>query len=191
MIITKMQGEAINAIDFTRTDGGLGVCFDGTNYICQDIRRDPVYSDYWDILGGPLNDAQFLQQKKDEAHEARRKERTRREATTYPHDGHRYDCDVRSAQRWALVFPMAVTAMLTSGPGSVVMQSGWRDIEGTPRLFTAAEILSAQQSLLAFGATCDAVSQVIAAEIDAAETEEAVDTLLGQIPTDPRWPADS
>ena len=86
---------------------------------------------------------------------------------------------------------MAVTATLVSGPETVVIQSGWRDIEGTPRLFTAAEILTAQQSLLAFGAACDAVSQVIAAEIDAAETEEAVDTLLGQIPTDPRWPADS
>ena len=191
MIITKEQADKVDSISVTRTNSFLNVSFDGTNYQCADVRRDAEYSEYWEVLGFPFDNAMFLAEKKDKAHEVRRAERMRREATTYPHGGHRYDCDVRSAQRWALVLPMAVTATLVSGPETVVIQSGWRDIEGTPRLFTAAEILTAQQSLLAFGAACDAVSQVIAAEIDAAETEEAVDTLLGQIPTDPRWPANS
>ena len=50
LILTQAQSDAINAISRTRTDGGLGTIFDGTYFLCQDVRGDPHYADYADIL---------------------------------------------------------------------------------------------------------------------------------------------
>ena len=128
-----------------------------------------------------------LAQVQAEAHAQRTAERYAREATQYPHAGHRYDCDERSAIRWGLVVSMALLAM-GSDPDAVIVPSGWRDTEGTPRLYTAAQILAAQQSLLLWGAQCDAASQAIGADIDAATDTAAAQAILAAIPTDARWP---
>jgi hypothetical protein len=125
---------------------------------------------------------------KGEAHALRTAERMRREAATYPHDGHRYDCDERSAIRWGLVVSMALLA-IGSALDTVIVPSGWRDTEGTPRLYTAAQILAAQQSLLLWGALCDGASQAIASDIEAATDAAAVEAVIAAISTDPRWPA--
>lgn len=50
MIISKAQADAIDELSRTRTDGGLGVTFDGTTYRCADVRGDPAYSDFWPYL---------------------------------------------------------------------------------------------------------------------------------------------
>lgn len=48
--INETSVGAIDAISRARTDGGLGVCFDGENYMCRDVRSDPAYADYWPLL---------------------------------------------------------------------------------------------------------------------------------------------
>ena len=50
LTITTEQAEAITAIDRTRTDGGLGVTFDGTDYLCRDVRADSAFAAYHAIL---------------------------------------------------------------------------------------------------------------------------------------------
>jgi hypothetical protein len=50
LVLTLEQSVAIAAISRTRADGGLGVIFDGTNYLCADVRANSVYTDYWPIL---------------------------------------------------------------------------------------------------------------------------------------------
>jgi hypothetical protein len=121
------------------------------------------------------------------AHALRTAERMRREATTYPHAETRFDADERSMIRWGLVVSMALLA-IGSAPDAVIVPSGWRDTHGTPMLYTAAQILAAQQSLLLWGALCDGASQAIAAEIDTAAAIADLDAILAAIQTDPRWP---
>lgn len=48
--ITKQQADTIQTIDSQRTDGGLGTTFDGTDYLCRDVRGDPAYPEYQEIL---------------------------------------------------------------------------------------------------------------------------------------------
>jgi len=124
---------------------------------------------------------------KAQAHAARRTERERREATTYPHAETRFDADERSMIRWGLVVSMALLAAGTE-PEAIIVPDGWRDTHGTPLLWTAQQILVAQQSLLLWGAQCDGASQSIAADIEAATEVAALEAILAAIPTDPRWP---
>ena len=48
--ITQSIADSIAAIDRMRTDGGLGVVYDGAAYQCRDVRNDPGYADYWPLL---------------------------------------------------------------------------------------------------------------------------------------------
>jgi len=48
--LTQSQAEQISSIDRTRNDGGLGVVYDGTNYLCRDVRNVPGYEQYAEIL---------------------------------------------------------------------------------------------------------------------------------------------
>ncbi len=50
LTITADTADAINALDRTRTDGGLGCTYDGADYHCRDVRGDPAYADYWPLL---------------------------------------------------------------------------------------------------------------------------------------------
>lgn len=50
LTLTAHQADAITAIDRTRTDGGLGVTFDGTDYLVRDVRGEAAYAEYQDIL---------------------------------------------------------------------------------------------------------------------------------------------
>jgi hypothetical protein len=50
LTITADISAAINALDRTRTDGGLGCTYDGADYHCRDVREDPAYADYWPLL---------------------------------------------------------------------------------------------------------------------------------------------
>ena len=50
LTISKSQSEAINTLDRQRTDGGLGTTFDGTDYLCRDVRGDHLYPEYQEIL---------------------------------------------------------------------------------------------------------------------------------------------
>lgn len=50
LTITETQARAIDEISRTRTDGGLGVVFDGENFKVQDVRTDSRYAAYSDIL---------------------------------------------------------------------------------------------------------------------------------------------
>lgn len=50
LTITQAQADAITAIDRTRADGGLGVTFDGSDYLVRDVRQDAEFADYHAIL---------------------------------------------------------------------------------------------------------------------------------------------
>jgi hypothetical protein len=50
LTITADTADAINTLDRTRTDGGLGCTYDGADYHCRDVREDPAYADYWPLL---------------------------------------------------------------------------------------------------------------------------------------------
>jgi len=50
LIIDATTADLIHQLDRARTDGGLGVIFDGTQYRCRDVRADPAYADYWPVL---------------------------------------------------------------------------------------------------------------------------------------------
>jgi hypothetical protein len=50
LTITADTADAINNLDRTRTDGGLGCTYDGADYHCRDVREDPAYADYWPLL---------------------------------------------------------------------------------------------------------------------------------------------
>lgn len=50
LTITADIAAAISAIDRTRDDGGLGVTFDGTDYLCRDVRADSAFADYHPLL---------------------------------------------------------------------------------------------------------------------------------------------
>ena len=41
---------AIDAISQHRSDGGLGITFDGTHYLCQDVRDNEVFAEFWPLL---------------------------------------------------------------------------------------------------------------------------------------------
>lgn len=53
--ITFEQSEQIAALDKARTDGGLGVIYDGEHYQCRDVRGDPAYAEYQHILGSSIS----------------------------------------------------------------------------------------------------------------------------------------
>lgn len=48
--LTEQQQIDIDNISRSRLDGGLGVVFVDGNYLCQDVRNDPNYSEYAEIL---------------------------------------------------------------------------------------------------------------------------------------------
>lgn len=50
LTITQEQATAITALDRARTEGGLGVVFDGTDYLVRDVRGDAAFADYQAIL---------------------------------------------------------------------------------------------------------------------------------------------
>lgn len=50
LTITNQQADTIQTLDRLRTDGGLGATFDGTDYLCRDVRGDPAYAEYQEIL---------------------------------------------------------------------------------------------------------------------------------------------
>jgi hypothetical protein len=54
LVITPTQADAISAIDRTRTDGGLGVIYDGSALFCRDVRQDPHYAAYHLTLQGAI-----------------------------------------------------------------------------------------------------------------------------------------
>jgi hypothetical protein len=56
LILTRSHVDAINAIDRTRTDGGLGVTFDGADYKCRDVLDDPAYTEYHSLLADAVPD---------------------------------------------------------------------------------------------------------------------------------------
>jgi hypothetical protein len=71
---------------------------------------------------------------------------------------------------------------------NAALGNGWRDETGTARLTTAQEILGLHGAFVAWGAANDRASQQIAADIEAAETVEALEAIISAIQTDARWP---
>jgi hypothetical protein len=50
LIITLDTADQITALDRARTDGGLGVVYDGTHYLCRDVRGDAAYPEYQELI---------------------------------------------------------------------------------------------------------------------------------------------
>lgn len=50
LTITYQQADAITSLDRARNNGGLGVTFDGTDYKVRDVRGDPAFAEYQNIL---------------------------------------------------------------------------------------------------------------------------------------------
>lgn len=50
LVLTQEQQIAIDDLSRARSDGGLGVIFDGIYYRCDDVRGDPKYSEYQSII---------------------------------------------------------------------------------------------------------------------------------------------
>jgi agmatine/peptidylarginine deiminase len=130
---------------------------------------------------------------KAQAQDMRSAERVRRQTGGFPYDGHTYRSD--REESIPLMVSAAIHAQVAIAMGeeavalyNAALGNGWRDETGVARLTTAQEILALHGAFVAWGAANDRVSQMIAADIDAAETVEALEAIIAAIPTDARWP---
>jgi hypothetical protein len=120
-----------------------------------------------------------------EAHALRRERRTQAELAGFTYADHPLDSDRDSILRIANAAASAISSILGQQPWIVL----WRCADEFDMPLDAAGMLALQGALALHGQACHTVSQEIGAEIEAAETTDAVDQIIASIPTDPRWPA--
>lgn len=129
--------------------------------------------------------AQKLATLKTQAHDLRRARRTEAELAGFPYNDHPLDSDRDSILRIANAAASAISSILTQQEWA----TSWRCADETDMPVDAAGMLALQGALAYHGQACHTVSQLIGAEIEAAETAEAVEAIIAAIPADERWPA--
>jgi hypothetical protein len=134
-----------------------------------------------------------IEARREQLQSLRSQERVRRQTETFPHDGHRYLADREESIPLMTAASIAAQAALAAGPDAVAayeaaLGAGWRDADGVARITTATGVLALHSSFVAWGAQCDAASQALKAQINAADPAE-FDALEAAITADENWPA--
>ena len=127
-------------------------------------------------------------------HAIRQAERLRRQTGGFHANGHTYASDREESIPLLTGAVISAQMALAKGPEvaeafAAALGDGWRDTAGVPVVTTAMGILGLHEAFVAWGAACDRASQLIAADIDAAQDIAAMEAIIATISRDPRWPA--
>jgi len=111
--------------------------------------------------------------------------RVKAEKSPFLHDGRRYDGGDDSIERFGVISQQITWALMAGQPAeATILQSGWRDVEGTPGPTTIGGLQALLMAHYQHGVACELNSQQIKAAINAAATVDELDA----IDLDAGWP---
>jgi hypothetical protein len=149
-------------------------------FVDGEYRREPIVP----------SEAEQLATRKAQMQSTRSARRVQAQTSGFAFDGNTYASD--RDESIPLLSNVAISAQIALSQGADAVASfetalgeGWRSIDGVGRITTAAGILALHAAFVAHGAACDRNSQVLKAQIEAAETLMDLDA----IDTEAGWPA--